>query len=111
MRRAALALAIGVLTSGGCSDEVHVFGAHHYDSDADCLEGAAAVEVLEGPDPGPCEEVRCWRSPEDEIFVTSTACDGPPGYSEETDAPEGEPCALALAAFARGDEGRCDTDS
>lgn len=116
MRRASLApvattLVVAMLALGACTDEVHVFGAHRYDTEGDCLEGAAAVEVLEGADPGPCEQVRCWVSPEGEIYVTSTACDGPPGYEERSQPSEGEPCDLALAAYERGAEGRCDTDS
>lgn len=103
-------LACGLALSSGVScgeADAHTFGAYRYNPFEDCMEGAAAVDVIEGPDPGICEEVRCWKSPGGEVYVTSTSCDAPVGYEEGTFDPAGSVCARALAAFALGDEGRC----
>lgn len=86
---------------------MHVFGAHRYDQARDCLEAAAAVDVLEGEDPGACSEVRCWMSPEFEVYVTDTACEGPLDFRDGTGDPEGTACARALAAYDRPDHGLC----
>jgi hypothetical protein len=92
----------------GCGEaNMHLFGAYRYDPAEDCLESAAAVDVVAGPDPGVCESVRCWTSPAGEVYVTTTACDAPEGYVEGTDDAEGSTCALALAAHALGEEARC----
>lgn len=94
-----------------CGDaDAHVFGAYRYDPVADCLESAAAVDVIAGPDPGVCDDLRCWKSSAGEIYVTSTACDAPIDYVEGTDDPPRTPCARALAAFALGEEARCATE-
>jgi hypothetical protein len=94
------------LALGACDDRpVHIFGAERYDPVRDCLEAPAAVDVLDGPDPGPCAELRCWQSPSGEVYVTSTACGSPPDFADRSSDPPGSLCAEALDAFAR--EARC----
>jgi len=96
-RAAALGLVVAVLA--GCpATHVHIFGAFRYDAMSCCLEDAAGVDVIDGPDPGNCAEVRCWISPASEVYVTDKACDAPPDYSEHTSDTSG-PCVDALAAF------------
>src|SRR5262245_27854530 len=88
------------LSASACDDgRTHIFGAYRYEPTRDCLEGSAAVDVIDGPDPGACASVRCWTSPAGEIYVTSTACDAPPDYREHTQDPAQTPCERALAAF------------
>lgn len=100
--------AFGGLLGTACGPgRVHVFGAYRYETGGDCLEGAAAVDVIDGPDPGACNASRCWISPAGEVYVTSTACDGPPDYVDHTKDPAGAPCARALVAFARTNHGAC----
>ena len=98
-RRLLLAPALVVLTAACSDDTVHVFGAHRWNADSDCLEGAAAVDVIDGPDDGPCDAVRCWVSPGGDVYVTTTACGAPPGYVDHSADPEGSPCEAALAAY------------
>ena len=90
--------------SGGV---VHLFGAYRYDPVQDCLEPSAAVDVIDGEDPGRCLDTRCWTSPAREVYVTTTACDAPPDYREGTRDAPGSRCALALAAKARDGGAPC----
>lgn len=86
----------------------HLFVAERYDTAKDCLESPAAVDVIEGPDPGTCEVTRCWISDRGEAFVTTGACDAPPSYTDESDAAGTDaPCGRALSALARPGGGRC----
>jgi hypothetical protein len=102
MRLAALPL-VSALALAGCEDrELHVFAAHRFNPEAGCLEGARAVDVIDGPDPGPCDAARCWQSPGEEIYVTTTACDAPPDYRDGTNDGEGSLCAAALLALVNG---------
>lgn len=102
MRGATLA-ALAILALAACEDrELHVFGAQRFDPARGCLEAATTVDVIDGPDPGPCDAPRCWRSPGGEIFVTTTACDAPPDYADRTGDPPGSLCAAALEALAAG---------
>jgi hypothetical protein len=97
-----------LLALGACEDRLaHPFGAYRYRPDQDCIEGAAAVDVIDGPDRGPCDAVRCWVSPAKEVYVTTTACDGPLNYAEHTKDAAGSPCARALEAFAREGHSLC----
>lgn len=80
----------------------YAWSAQRYDPDRACLEASGVVDVLSGPDPGPCDAARCWTSPSGEIYVTTTACEAPPDFTEGTEDPEGSPCAAALAALASG---------
>ena len=94
------------LLVGACSPQrSHLFGAQRYDAEHDCLEKGAAVDVIEGADPGTCDALRCWVSPSDEVYVTTTACDAPPGYADHTGDAADSPCAKALAAHLRPDGG------
>jgi hypothetical protein len=101
----ALAVALAIT---GCEDRsVHLFGAERYDPEGHCLEAPATVDVLSGPDPGPCNDLRCWQSPSGEVYVTSAACDAPPDFADRTSDPAGSLCAEALDAFAQ--KARCDS--
>lgn len=110
MTRAWQALALlAILTAASCEDRLaHPFGAYRYQPDHDCLESAATVDVIDGPDPGRCDALRCWVSPAAEVYVTTTACDGPSNYVERTKDPAGSACARALEAFAREGHGLCE---
>jgi hypothetical protein len=89
---------------GGCDGgRVHPFGAYPYDPVHDCLGAAQAVDVLDGPDPGPCAKVLCWVAPSGDVYVTDTACDGPPDFQQQVAGP----CALALADYKSSGHGRC----
>lgn len=105
--RRTLAL-LALLIAGGCEDRLaHPFGAYRYQPDRDCFESAATVDVIDGPDPGRCDALRCWVSPAAEVYVTTSACDGPSNYVEHTGDPDGSACARALEAFAREGHGIC----
>lgn len=107
-RRAPLALLASVvaasgLSLGACEDRpVHAFVAARFDPEAACLEEPAAVDVVAGADPGTCAVTRCWEAPSGEVFVSSTACDAPPDYTDKTEAPAGSPCSKALDALSSG---------
>jgi hypothetical protein len=104
VRRAALLVA--ALGLAACSQQrSHPFGAQRYDEDKDCLGDGSVIDVIEGEDPGTCDRLRCWISPADEVYVTTTACDAPPDYEDHTGDPEGSLCAKALAAHERPDGG------
>ena len=107
-RVAATALALAGFTAGCEASEVHVFGAYRYDPELDCFEDSAAVDVIEGPSLGTCERLRCWISPGGDVYVTTEACDAPPGYEDGTHDPTGTPCSLALVAFSREGHGACE---
>jgi hypothetical protein len=99
----AVPLVLAALGVAGCEDrELHVFAAHRFDPVRVCLEGARALDVIDGPDPGPCDAARCWHSPAGDVYVTTTACDAPPDYRDGTGDPEGTLCAQALLALANG---------
>jgi hypothetical protein len=98
-------VALGVWVAACSPQRSHLFGAQHYDPDHDCLEKGAAVDVIEGPDPGTCDVLHCWVAPSEDVYVTTTACDAPPGYVDHTADPAGTPCARALAAHNRPDGG------
>jgi hypothetical protein len=102
VRGTALA-AVAALGLAGCEDrEVHVFSAQRYDPDRSCLEDPVAIDVLEGPDPGPCDDVRCWNAPSGDALITTAACNAPPDYEDGTADPAGSRCAAALAALESG---------
>jgi hypothetical protein len=84
----------------------YVFGAYVYDPEADCLAPPAAVDVISGPDPGPCDRLRCWISPEKQVYVTDAACEAPVGFDDHTADGEGG-CREALLAYEREDHGAC----
>src|SRR5262245_55243042 len=74
-----LAAIVGVamIAASACTTRVaHTFGAYRFEKGVDpahdCLQGSAAVDVIDGPDPGVCSAVRCWVSPGKEVYITST---------------------------------------
>ncbi len=94
------ALLVALVAAHACSNNVdHVFGGYAYDPVNDCLYTSGAVDVVAGPDPGPCSMLRCWMSPGGLVYVTDEACDAPPDYQDETKDGSG-PCVKALAAYA-----------
>lgn len=95
---ASLALVAAVALGGGCDNGlVHTFGAFPYNVTLGCLESATAVDVIDGPDPGSCAEVRCWVNPGGAVFVTDQACDAPLDYTESASGP----CKSALEAYKK----------
>jgi hypothetical protein len=93
---AALALVTVTAVAAGCDGGlVHSFVAYPYDATLGCLESAATVDVIDGPDPGSCPEVRCWVKPSGEIFVSDKACDAPLDFTKNASGP----CKLALEAY------------
>ena len=79
-----------------CDDRsAHVFMASRYDATADCLGPTLGVDVVEGPDQGACNTLRCWISPGGEVYVSYAACDAPPDYAESSEGP----CKQALSAY------------
>lgn len=108
-RAVALALALAGAI-GACSSRVfHTFGARRYVAEQDCLEKGLAIDVIDGPDPGVCEKVRCWLASSGDVYVTTTACDAPVDFVDATGAPAGSPCGRALAAYARAPEATCES--
>ncbi len=93
---ALLALITGAVVS--CDDGlVHTFFALPYDVTLGCLGSSAAVDVIDGPDPGSCAEVHCWVKPTGEIFVSDRACDAPLDFTESASGP----CKLAIDAYKK----------
>lgn len=94
--------------SAGCSEPllVYTFEGQHYDEQNDCLAEELVIDVIEGEATGTCEGVRCIRSVENGDHYVTDACEVPELYEDLTDAEDG-PCALALAAYEREDEGLC----
>ncbi|HVY44257.1 MAG TPA: hypothetical protein VHB21_00200 [Minicystis sp.] len=103
-------LAVGLLGAAAfaaCSNrEVHAFSAWAYDADRDCLERPSIVDVLDGPDTGPCSQLRCWVSAGGDVYVTDTACDAPPDFKNETSDETGL-CPEALKVYGRDMHGEC----
>jgi hypothetical protein len=85
---------------------IHVFGGYAYDPTMDCLDPACTIDVIAGVDPGPCAAVRCWQSPGGSLYVTSTACDAPPDYLDQTNNGSSL-CVKALAAYGRVGHDMC----
>ena len=93
---ALLALITGAVVS--CDDGlVHTFFALPYNATLGCLRSAAAVDVIDGPDPGSCAEVHCWVKPGGEIFVSDRACDAPLDFTKSASGL----CKLALDAYKK----------
>jgi hypothetical protein len=101
------ACALAALAFAACeANPVHIFAARRYDAANDCLEDNAGADVIAGPDPGPCDQTRCWVSPAGDVYVADLVCDAPPEYTEGTTDTTG-PCVKALAAYARKGHARC----
>jgi hypothetical protein len=98
-------LGAGSLGCDPLSPQVFVASAWN-ESDA-CLEASGVVDVYDEDAPKACNDTaRCWRSPEDEIYVT-TACEAPIGW-ELLDRGDDPRCQAALDAWKLGKDGRCD---
>jgi hypothetical protein len=99
---------VATLALPGCTDQlVHGFGAYEYDVSRHCLFDAAVVDVIDGPDPGECDDLRCWVSSDGEVYVTTTACDAPKNVVDHTKDPEGTDCYSALALFNKKGHSIC----
>jgi hypothetical protein len=99
--------ALVVTALAACEErQAHLFYAQRYDPEQGCLGPAEAVEVLDGPDPGPCGGPRCFRTPAGDVLVTTGACDAPPDYVDGTGDAPGSTCAAALEALETG--ARCE---
>jgi hypothetical protein len=106
-RRVVLAGIAALIAGAACENTVvHPFSAWAYDPMHDCLEAPAVVDVLSGPDDGPCKEIRCWESGGGDIYITDTACSAPPDYRNETHQKSGS-CAEAIKVFGRAMHGQC----
>ncbi len=113
LRLGACGLLLAVASGAGCDSEaeVHPFYAARYDAQAGCLEAVTIQDVLEGPDPGRCNQAICWLNHRGEAYVSLTMCDGPPDWAR-VDAPEsGTRCAQALAAQTESGAGQCGADA
>jgi hypothetical protein len=102
----ALVLLVAAAT---CQDRLaHVFGGWAYDTAGDCLDAPGVVDVVDGPDPGKCPQLRCWLAPDGTAYVTDEACDAPIDFQDQTKATSGV-CVKALAAYHRTGHGLCPT--
>lgn len=113
LRLGACGLLLVGAAGAGCHPEaeVHPFYAARYDAQAGCLDAVTIQDVLEGPDPGRCNQVICWLNHRGEAYVSLTMCDGPPDWAR-VDAPEsGSPCAQALEALKEHGTGQCGSDA
>jgi hypothetical protein len=106
-RRLVLASIALLVTGAACHNNVvHPFSAWAYDPTRDCLEAPAVVDVLSGPDDGPCKQLRCWESAGGDIYITDTACSAPPDYKNETNQKAGA-CSEAIQVYGRAMHGQC----
>jgi hypothetical protein len=86
-----------------CDDVAsHVYQGRLYREDRGCVATTSAVDVVEGADPGSCAPV-CLVGKEDgtRVVYASTMCAPYPKFFDTSGADPA--CALALAAFTRGD--------
>jgi hypothetical protein len=101
------AVTVAFVVGAACTDrQVHAWAAWTYDPVNACLDSPAVVDVLSGPDNGPCKEVRCWESQGHDIYITNTACDAPSDFTNETSQKSGL-CAAALNLFGSANHGEC----
>ncbi|MEO7327367.1 MAG: hypothetical protein ABI193_02230 [Minicystis sp.] len=90
----------------GAGEGVHAWSAFLYDPVRHCLGAAAVVDVIAGPDPGGCAEIRCWERVSGDVFVTDATCEAPVDFTDHSADADG-PCKEALAAYADQQKGRC----
>lgn len=111
VRRASIAvpmLAFGAAMAGGCTNlEVYSLQGQLYDVAGDCLGPSEVIDIIEGKAEDTCDGVKCIRSEETDLFWVTPNCEAPDLYVDLTDQEDG-PCAAALAAFERGDQGLCE---
>lgn len=98
--------------AGGCGDALKAYplSGQYYDAEQDCLGENLVIDVIEGEDPGTCdEEVRCIQSRETGERYLSAICEVPALYEDLTDAGD-ELCDAAFAAGELGSDGRCEQE-
>jgi hypothetical protein len=103
---AGLVGAIAVVPTACGDNQVYPFYAWEYDATRDCLVTASAVDVIAGPYPGQCIQLRCWYAPNGDYYVTDTACVAPADYEDETDDATGV-CSEALKVYGRDGHDVC----
>lgn len=98
-----------LLLACGCDSgaSVHPFFASAYDPVSGCLGPLELGDVLDGPDPGPCQQSVCWLDHEGHAHISQSACDGPPDWTRVDQPAAGSLCAAALDALARWGVGQC----
>jgi hypothetical protein len=108
--RATLGLLALLGPASGCDDlAIETFVASRWDAGRECLEPSGVVDVYEDEAPAGCDaRVRCWLSPDGDLFAT-TECEAGPGW-EQTSTDDDERCDDAIEAFDAGAEGRCDEE-
>jgi len=96
----------------GCqSSSAHAFYASRFDPETGCLDALSLGDVLDGPDPGPCNETKCWLDTRGDAHVSLSMCDGPPDWTR-VDAPlPGSKCEAALRAMETWGIGHCAPDA
>jgi hypothetical protein len=107
-RVAAAATVTGAVLAAGCDPlSPRIFVAAAWNDDLACLEEGGAVDVFDDETVADCDDsAKCWRSPDDVVFV-SRQCEAPPGW-DRLEADDDDRCTDALLAWDRGKDGRCD---
>lgn len=104
----AAAVVVVLVAAAACTDmTVHPFSAYALGGSGECIEPAGVIDVIDGPDPGECDVLRCWVDPEGQVFITTTACDAPHGFVDHTKDPAGSDCYRALALFDKPGHSQC----
>lgn len=93
----------------GCKSEadVHPFYAAQYDPEAQCFGPMTVNDILEGPEPGRCSQIVCWRNTWGDTYVSAAMCDGPPDWTKVEQPAAGSICEKAVAVFAKYGAGQC----
>jgi hypothetical protein len=92
----------------GCqASHAHPFFASNYDPDTGCLSAVTLGDVLDGPDPGSCQQTLCWVDTKGNAHVSLTMCDGPPDWKKVDLPAPGSICAAALEALKQWGVGNC----
>jgi hypothetical protein len=102
-------LCVTAVFGSGCQSDAaaHPFFASSYDPSTGCLGAAAINDVLDGPDPGVCNQPVCWINQRGDAFVSFTMCDGPPDWTRVDKPMAGSLCEQALAAGTQWGAGKC----
>lgn len=106
--RASAGLSVLALAMVSCTNlEVYSLQGQQYDVAGDCLGPSEVIDIIEGTAEGSCDGVKCIQSEETKLFWVTPNCEVPDLYVDLTDEEDG-PCAAALAAYERGDDGACE---
>lgn len=106
--RVSAATATLALALSSCTNlEVYSLQGQLYDVAGDCLGESEVIDIIEGTSEGTCDGVKCIMSEETNLFWVTPNCEVPDLYVDLTDQEDG-PCAAALAAYERGDDGLCE---